>query len=57
MAASTLNLQHIDASVARIMWHVRWTTKGLMPVKPALQFSTSFELAPGRAVNLTNAAN
>ena len=42
-----------DSRVTRILWLVRWTAKGLMPVKPCVHFSVEVALATGRAAEIT----
>ena len=45
--------QHpFNDAVAKIIWHVRWTAKGLMPVKPALHLAGSAVIPPGKALAL-----
>ena len=38
-----------ESEVVQLLWAVRWTSKGLMPVKPNVQLRKALELGPGRA--------
>ena len=35
------------------IWHVKWTAKGLMPIKPDVRFTSEFILPTGRALDLS----
>ena len=37
-----------------IVWHVRWTAKGLMPIKPSVVFTTDLVVPSGKAAQLTD---
>ena len=38
-----------NTDVLKTLWVVRWTAKGLMPVKPVVHLNGSLNLLPGRA--------
>ena len=40
------------SDMSQVMWHVRWTQKGLMPVKPAVHLTNRVSLPAGRALLL-----
>ena len=39
-------------SVTSIIWHVRWTQKGLQAIKPCVHLKGGLLLGPGRACKL-----
>ena len=41
----------IQSKALCVLWHCRWTTKGLSPVKPAVHLQGSIVLKPGQALN------
>ena len=41
----------IQSKALCVLWHCRWTTKGLSPVKPAVHLRGSIVLKPGQALN------
>ena len=46
-----LGFSYWDSPVSVILWVVRWTAKGLMPVKPVVYSSGSSVLASGRSLS------
>ena len=42
-----------ENGVTTLVWHVRWTQKGLMPVKPAIHMPCGQTVPAGRAILLT----
>ena len=40
---------------SEILWHLKWTQKGLLPVKPAVHLVTKLSMASGRAFCLSDA--
>lgn len=51
-AAVKVDAQLWNSSATSIRWHCRWTQKGLMPVKPAVHFTSGFSLGPNCALPL-----
>ena len=47
-----MKLPFRSSPVLKVLWHVRWTTKGLSPVKPACHVIGQVTLAPGEALRL-----
>ena len=41
-----------NTNVTQVLWQVRWTTKGLTPIKPAIYTMVNIELPPGRCISL-----
>ena len=52
--ASTEAASLWNTHISKVLWHVRWTQKGLMPIKPAVHLIENVTLAAGRALHLTN---
>ena len=50
--ASVLDHNEWNTRASKLVWVVRWTAKGLMPVKAAAVLTQSGKLATGRAVKL-----
>ena len=42
-----------NSQLMHVFWHVRWTAKGLMPVKPAIHLLEALDLPAGRSCHLT----
>ena len=49
---SQIYMATLAPNVSTIIWTVRWTQKGVQPVKPALHFSGALTVPPGRVVLL-----
>jgi hypothetical protein len=41
-----------ETKVTSIVWHMRWTQKGLQPIKPAVHVKTAFSVGGGQACRL-----
>ena len=41
-----------ETKVTSIVWHMRWTQKGLQPIKPAVHVKTAFTVGGGQACHL-----
>ena len=52
--ATKEELQHWVSEQVEVLWVVRWTAKGLMPVKPLVHTCEACVLPPGRAAALGN---
>jgi hypothetical protein len=49
-ASRVTNLAEWSNDITEMIWMVRWTNKGLTPIKPAVYLSNTCELGPGRAI-------
>ena len=49
-------MQYWSSTVSRVIWSVRWTQKGLMPIKPEARLWEEVVLAAGRSCHLTGEA-
>ena len=45
-------LEQWNTKVSALLWQVKWTSKGLTPIKPAVYSLLEIELLPGRCVIL-----
>jgi hypothetical protein len=53
IAAKEPVASYVSAQGLRVLWNVRWTAKGLMPVKPGVYLKGSVTLPPGKSCHLT----
>jgi hypothetical protein len=53
IAAKEPTESYTSAPCLQLLWSVRWTTKGLMPVKPAVYLTGTIVMPPGRACDCT----
>jgi hypothetical protein len=42
-----------NTNITHMLWQVRWTPKGLTPIKPAVYTLADINILPGRTLNIT----
>jgi hypothetical protein len=52
MIAKAVNRQQWLSALTDIIWHVKWTMNGLMPVRPIVIFKKAFPLQAGETILL-----
>ena len=53
VAAAAIDLQKWTSSIMRMVWVVKWSAKGIMPICPKVVVVKAFKLDPAKAVRLT----
>ena len=50
--AGCLDPGHWDTKLSKVVWCVKWTDRGLSPVRPIVMLTKNFQVPPGQAIEL-----